>query len=248
MAPETASLLAFGAFTIKGDLWGPKLSIGGKSKYGGGVGLSNHGFFEGDASITRSDAAVGDCFSLNRTRYDIYRSEIAKHGDNGDINEMVCAVSRERAYLDSRSENPSFDFNPLRELVAYAESGFAMEVFRGAGKRCTADTIEWFFDKERFPPNWKRRNVPVSMTELMTWGMLFQQIKPSNPGYNFMGEFVPIPKVPGTWTSFVSGGTVKMNACGLTSLFMTLLPVGAATFAIGNGILPVAKPGGFNCW
>lgn len=246
MSPELASLLVFSAFVMKGNLWTQKLSLGGGTLLSpGGVGISDHGFLEGDASVTRGDKVVGDQVHLNVTRLEKFKAEIAQFGDNGDITPEVCAASRERAYQDSRAENPSFDFNPLRMLVAYAESGFAMEVFRGAHRRCTAETIDWFFAKERFPPGWKRRNVPLTSGEMLAWDMLFNKIRPVQSGYNVGGVFVPIPSIPG-WTNFLSAGTVKMNACSLASMFITLLPAGVISFALGNGIGPVMQ--GLTCW
>lgn len=207
MSPDLAAILTVAGFVFKGDTNTMKLSIGGKVN-GAGVGLSQHGTIEGDGSVTRFDSNMGDHVKVSQERLQIYYGEIAKYGTNGyDINPTVCAESRYRAYQDSVQNNPAVDFSSTRHLVAYAESGFAMEVFRGANVSCTAETIDWFFSKEQFPPGWRRRNTPVTATEMIAWGMLFNKIKPTEPvrGLGIKGRPVK------AGSSFLSEGTVKSN-------------------------------------
>lgn len=72
---------------------------------------------------------------------------------------------------------------------------------------CTAETIDWFFNKEQFPPGWRRRNVPVTAPEMIGWGMLFNRIKPTQPvrGLGIAGK--PI----NAGSSFLAEGTVGSN-------------------------------------
>lgn len=126
MGPDLGAILAIGGFVFKGDLDTMQMSIGGEVE-GAGVGLSQHGIIEGDGSVTRMDSTLGDHIKASQERLKIYYDEIRKFGTDGyDINPTVCAESRYRAYMDSYNNNPSFDFNPNRHLIAYAESGFAM--------------------------------------------------------------------------------------------------------------------------
>lgn len=239
MSPELSGILAIAGVVWKADIKTLKISIGAGTQ-GTGVGLSNHGFIEGDASVTRDDSIIGDQVHVNETKLHRYYDIIHRLGTNGyDINPEVCAESRYVAWKDSVDSNHAMDFNPLRHLVAYAESAFAMEVFRGQNQSCTSETIDWFFVRERFPPGWSRRNVPVSTNEMFTWALLFNSIRTVYPGYTLgrTGAFYnfPLAQFGGGVTNFLSPSSLRVNACKFVATFAIFVPTGLMQFSKGLG-------------
>lgn len=220
IAPDLSSLLIMAGIIFKGDMKTLTVSIGGAVP-NAGVGIREHGILEGDASVTRKDLKLGNNWKVDPGLLDQYKQEIVQYG-NGDVTPKVQAMSRLRAYTNSKENNSGFDFNPLRAIVAYAESGFAMEVFRGQNSLQTPIDIDHWFMQDKFPPNWSRRNVPMTAAEIITWGMLFYKEAPTNPGMNFGFGFTNFPAS----FNWLGSGTVNSNGCNFEGFIKTLLPNG----------------------
>lgn len=95
---------------------------------------------------------------------------------------------------------------------------------------CTAETIDWFFNRERFPPGWRRRNVPVTPNEMIAWGMLFYKIKPTDPVIGF-----GIGKPFKAGDAFIGQGTVKDNQAKFAGGLQKAIPVAMKNMAEALG-------------
>jgi hypothetical protein len=76
----------------------------------------------GDASSTRSDAALGDHVHFNATLFQQLVDAANELGD-GKINHAAMAEFRYRRIQDSIARNPSLDISNPRILTVYAEGG-----------------------------------------------------------------------------------------------------------------------------
>lgn len=179
LSPDAAAILAGISFIGVGDLLQMKLSIGGR--YGMGDGLSHHGILEGDGSVTRKDHYFGNSWDADPQLVEMFVNETNTYG-KGDVTLWSLANSRYRAWDQGRINNPVFDFNPWRMLVAYAESGFTFQVLRGSLAKFDEDAIRSWFLHERFPKGWRKRIVPASTPEILAWAGVISLIKPVIPG------------------------------------------------------------------
>lgn len=238
IAPDLSSLLIMAGIIFKGDMKTLTVSIGGAVQ-NAGVGIREHGILEGDASVTRKDLKLGNNWAVDEGLLNQYKQEIEQYG-NGDVTPKVQAQSRLRAYTNSKENNNGFDFNPLRAIVAYAESGFAMEVFRGQNSRQTPIDIDHWFRQDKFPPYWSRRSVPMTAAEIITWGMLFYKEAPTNPGMNFGFGFTNFPES----FNWLGTGTVSSNGCNFQGFIKTLLPNGFSAITNSEAIGGLNE---FNC-
>lgn len=206
------------------------LSIGGQHGLGGG--LSSNGVIEGDASITRNDTYLGKQVGGNGWEVVPYKVEMFKQESGENVTPLTLSRSRYRAFQESRTKNPHFDFNPWRMLVAYGESGFVMENLRGTEKIFTNEMIDYWFIKERFPPGWSRRVVPMTIPEILTWAALVEILKPALPGWSFgiPGLFLPLPTIGGLegfFTGLFSNKapeTIKGVGCAASGYFLGWMP------------------------
>ena len=240
LSPDLAAILGAVSFVVLGDLTSLSLSIGGKYKLGSG--LSHHGVLEGDASITRQDNYFGNSWSAQPKLVEQFIGETNKYG-NGNVNVYSLGKSRFRAWDFSRKNNPNFDFNPWRMLVAYAESGFVHEVLRGNNLKFDEPMIRRWFLEERFPKGWSKRIVPFSTPEILAWAAVIEAAgSPTTPGWSLgvKGAFIPIPTFKGLTSFFgslLNGGssvnTVKHLGCNVANAFLGFFPTGI-TNLFGN--------------
>lgn len=191
LSPDLSAILAVISFVTMGDLLQMTLSIG--DRYGFGAGLNMHGILEGDASVTRNDHYFGNSWDAQPELVCKFIQETNEFG-NGNVDVWSLAHSRYRAWDNSRHENPQFNFNPWRMLVAYAESGFVHEVLRGSSVKFTTCMIKSWFVHERFPKGWSKRLVPMTTPELLAWAGVIELLKPTVPGVSVgKGLFIPVP-------------------------------------------------------
>lgn len=197
LSPDLAAILAGVAFVGMGDLLQMKLSIG--DRYGLGDGLSHHGILEGDASVTRDDNYFGNSWDADYGRVMQFINETNTYG-KGNVDIFSLANSRYRAWDWSRKNNPAFDFNPWRMLVAYSESGFVHELLRGSFVNFDESMIKSWFLCERFPKGWSKRIVPFSTPEILAWAGIIELAKPTFPGWSIgKGAFIPTPTTDGLY-------------------------------------------------
>ncbi|KAF9052203.1 Cloroperoxidase [Hymenopellis radicata] len=198
----------------RGNPFVDKLSIGGVSPHvpplPGQIdgpetgGIAKHGRFEGDASMTRADAFIGDNRNFQENLYDQDILQLEKFGDNGPEGndtifnlETLVAMKIQNIQADQVA-NPKFEFAARRMNAAYGETAFIMNVFaNGTTKQATLDIISSFFRDQKFPDNWFRAAVPVvAATNGATVAELFSGVGVQPGRNNDQGVFVADPPPP----------------------------------------------------
>ncbi|KAJ7869381.1 Chloroperoxidase [Mycena leptocephala] len=205
----------FGAFLVaanmllRGNPFVNKISIGGTSplvpplpgNIGSKVtgGLSKHGGFEGDASITRADVHIGDNRNFQDILYDLDLLYLGKFGDNGpDGNNTVFNVPtiiaiKQHNIQMNQAADPEFHFTPTRFVASFTEISFLLDIFaNGTTKQASISTIGSFLRNQSFPKNWHRAAAPVTGEILgSTSNQVFAAV-PIFAGHNdAQGNFVP---------------------------------------------------------
>ncbi|KAF8192280.1 Chloroperoxidase [Mycena galopus ATCC 62051] len=209
----------FGAFLVaanmllRGNPFVNKISIGGVSplvpplpgNIGSNVtgGLSEHGGFEGDASITRADVHIGDNRDFQDILYDLDLLYLGKFGDNGpDGNNTVfniptiSAIKQHNIQMNQAAD-PEFHFTPTRFVASFTEISFLLDIFaNGTTQQASISTIGSFLRNQSFPQNWHRAAAPVTGGILgNTSNQVAAQVAAAIPvfaGHNdAQGNFVP---------------------------------------------------------
>ncbi|KZV89950.1 Cloroperoxidase, partial [Exidia glandulosa HHB12029] len=168
MAWSTALVITYAAFLVDGNPLTNLMSIGGSSRLTGPSppapavvgGLSRHGTFEGDASMTRSDAFLGDNHSFNETLFQQLVA-ISNAVGGGKYNVSAAAEVRFQRFQDSVTRNPTFDFSNPRFATAFGETIFPMAFFiDGRDKSLALDleVMRGFFQDSRMPVDFHRRD------------------------------------------------------------------------------------------
>ncbi|KAJ3515821.1 heme-thiolate peroxidase [Agrocybe chaxingu] len=124
-----AIFATYAAHLVVGNLLTDLLSIGGKTPLTGpspplpatAGGLSEHGLFEGDASMTRSDAFLGSNDAFNETLFEQF-VEYSNRFGGGSYNLATAAELRFKRIQDGIETNPQFSLVGLRYFSAYGES------------------------------------------------------------------------------------------------------------------------------
>ncbi|KAJ6497535.1 hypothetical protein C8R45DRAFT_130331 [Mycena sanguinolenta] len=201
-------------FLTRGNVFIDKISIGGVSPlvppYPGEIdgpetgGIAKHGRFEGDASMTRADAFIGDNRDFQDILYDLDLLQLGKFGDDGPDGEStvfnletIIAIKKENIMMD-QAANPEFQFAARRMCASYSEAAFILNVFaNGTTKQATLPIIGSFFRNQTFPPNWFRAASPVTgAINAATVNQVMAAI-PTPPGRNnAQGVFVADPAPP----------------------------------------------------
>lgn len=181
--------------------------------------LGFSGLLEGDGSVTRKDHYWGNSWDADPTLVEKFINETNTYG-NGNIDIWSLSNSRFRAWQDGRENNPQFDFNPWRMLVAYGESGFVHEVLRGSFIKFDEQMIRDWFINERFPKGWSKRIVPMSTPEILAWAGIVLIPKPTIPGWSVgKGAFIPLPTTDGAYKQLSSLLDAKTTGATLEELF-----------------------------
>jgi len=217
--------LTFGAnmaannMLTRGNMFIDKLSIGGASplvpplpgKIDGPVtgGIAKHGRFEGDASMTRADAFIGDNRDFQDILYDLDLLQLGKFGDSGPDGDntvfnidTIIGIKKQNIMMD-QAANPEFQFAARRMIGAYNEAAFITNVFaNGTTKQATLPIIGSFFRNQTFPPNWFRAASPVTgAINAATVNQIMAAV-PVPPGRNnAQGIFVADPAPPPPFNS-----------------------------------------------
>ncbi|KAE9396118.1 Cloroperoxidase [Gymnopus androsaceus JB14] len=206
MGWDLAAFVTYAAFVVDGNHLTNLLSIGEKTPETGPDapapaiigGLNTHGAFEGDASTTRDDFALGNNFLFNETLFDqVSISSGDRLWVNGTLDITSAAVHRHNRILDSMARNPNFTFTTPRYLTAYAETTFPLAFFVSHQKSDTSlslglDDARSFLQNNKFPDGFYRRNGSYGLTEV------FAPFPDVLPGKNEgVGNYVVDPEDPG---------------------------------------------------
>ncbi|KAJ7125196.1 Chloroperoxidase [Mycena epipterygia] len=149
----------------RGNPFIDKVSIGGTSP----LVPPLPGKIDGDASMTRADAFIGDNRNFQDILYDLDLLQLGKFGDNGpDGNNTVFNVAtligmKKQNIMMDQAADPEFQFAARRMNAAYGEAAFILNVFaNGTTKQATLPIVGSFFRNQTFPANWFRAASPVT--------------------------------------------------------------------------------------
>ncbi|KAJ7588372.1 hypothetical protein C8J56DRAFT_1050444 [Mycena floridula] len=175
--PSTITLLILCSFSMphltRGNPFVNKISIGGVSplvpplpgKIDGPetAGIAKHGRVEGDASMTRADAFIGDNRNFQEALFDEDLAQLAKFGDDGPdgehtvFNLQTIIAMKTQNIMSDQAANPKFEFAARRMNAAYGAGSFILTLFaNGTTKQATLPIISSFFRNQTFPQNWFR--------------------------------------------------------------------------------------------
>jgi hypothetical protein len=195
--------------------------------------------------VTRQDHYYGNSWDAQPDLVEQFINETNAYG-NGNVDVVSLGQSRYRAWENSRENNPYFDFNPWRVIVAYAESGFVHEVLRGSFETFDEAMIRSWFTEERFPPCWLPRALPMSIPEVLAWASVVFVTKPTIPGWSIgkKGAFIPLPTSSGAYNELsaffnpsTTGATVSTIFCAAANAASSFFP-SQITNLLGDAGLP----------
>ncbi|KZT41045.1 Cloroperoxidase [Sistotremastrum suecicum HHB10207 ss-3] len=190
MEHDLAGALAGFAMLARGNAFLDLVSIGGTSSLipvlPGAIdgpnppgGISKHGRFEGDVSMTRQDAAIGDNVNFQNSLYDELLLYTGRFGDdspitgNGSI--VTTKVMQEFKYarfLEDQVQNKALQYHVGRLTLSYGEAAFVLNFFaNGTDGTLSQQTMGSFFRNQTFPANWHRRSTPGSTVGFRPLGM-----------------------------------------------------------------------------
>ncbi|KIJ52275.1 hypothetical protein M422DRAFT_156243 [Sphaerobolus stellatus SS14] len=186
------NLLSIGMHTPKTGPDPPKPAMVG--------GLSQHGTFEGDTSMTRVDAFFGDQAKFNEPLFQQFTSFAKKYGFNGTYDVNAAAELRFQLLQNSIKTNPQLVFTSPRIISAYSESVFPTIFFvdgRLNNRRLTIDAARHFFDLMRMPDGFHRQPRAVSFPVIDPLVKIVFDRHPFVPGVNHgKNNFVLKPETP----------------------------------------------------
>ncbi|GJJ14072.1 hypothetical protein Clacol_008329 [Clathrus columnatus] len=203
-----AKFLVYQAHLIDGNPITNLISIGMKTPQTGPDppapaivgGLSQHGTFEGDTSMTRVDAFFGNPAIFNETRFDEFSAFAMQFGVNGTYDINAAAELRHQRLEDSIQTNPELVFTSPRILSAFSEAVFPTVFFVDGtvnNGQLSLENARLFFQPNQFPNNFHRQPAPA---DFPTIEPLTQQIfnkHPFVPGVNNgTNNFIEMPNTP----------------------------------------------------
>jgi hypothetical protein len=118
--------------------------------------LALHNVVEHDASLTRSDYALGDNW---RMQPELLNELLAASSDGGKtLNADDLAALRKRRINKQREETPGFEYADKQHAAACGEITLILKIM-GDGDRAPCDRVRVFFEEERLPleEGWKSR-------------------------------------------------------------------------------------------
>jgi hypothetical protein len=213
------------ALIAGGDLVTGKYSIGGQDSrvpntLGPALGVSKHGFFEADTSITRSDAYFGNQANFSLSRWNNLLSLVANYG--GLFSKEMFAEERVNTYNTAIETNPEFQAD-IRWLILHLfVRVLVSQNFSNGTTSSTPDyqSIAPFFLNETFPNNWYRHDQQLSIPGLVSGVVEILSISGAQTplGQNEgMNNFIPSGIDPSTFTP-------TQVACALLEAIMDLIP------------------------
>ncbi|KAG5650983.1 hypothetical protein H0H81_010330 [Sphagnurus paluster] len=163
-------------------------------------GLGKHGRFEGDVSMTRQDAAIGDNVNFQPDLFAELLALVDEFGDDSPVtgprsvvNLRVMQESKYRRFLSCQKENKQLDYNVGRVQLSYGEAAFTLEFMaNGTDGILTVPTLTSFFRDQKFPDNWHRRPTVATFNIVGETSFNVYSPYPVGPGANNAdGVYVP---------------------------------------------------------
>ncbi|KAF7296004.1 Zn(2)-C6 fungal-type domain-containing protein [Mycena kentingensis (nom. inval.)] len=239
----------FGAFLVaanmlmRGNPFTNKLSIGGLSPLvkplpknlgspQGPGGLALHGGFEGDASMTRADVAIGDNRNFQNLLYDMDLLQLGKFGGDGPdgnstvFNPATMAAIKHMNLISNHANDPKFSISLIRFNAMFTEASFLLDTFaNGTTEQATLPIIGSFLRNQTFPANWFRAARPKTGGEHA--GDIIDALLATAPEAFFLpgrndenGVYVPDAPVPAPFNASFS--------CGMYYDLFSTMPGGMA--------------------
>ncbi|KAJ8609908.1 hypothetical protein MRB53_038846 [Persea americana] len=197
---DTCVFLSALGLLAGGDLPSGKYSIGGADSrvpntLGPSLGISKHGFFEVDNSISREDAYFGNQADFRLDRFNRLVGIANKY--NGEFGNSAFAEERVLVYNEAKNNNPQFDAGIRWLAVTTAERVFIFRALPNGTHPELADyqNVAPFYMNETFPRNWFRRGTAYSLaaTGADIANLLASSSELTVPGSNEgMNNFVPL--------------------------------------------------------
>ncbi|KAJ7231135.1 hypothetical protein C8J57DRAFT_1385614 [Mycena rebaudengoi] len=165
-------------------------------------GLSKHGRLEGDASMTRADAFIGDNFG-----------DDGAEGRNTVFNLAKLIAMKKQKYCNGPNGEPKgellwlmrfpFDFAARRVNAAFGQASFILNsVLDCTTNQASRAIINSFFRNQTFPPNWFRAAKLVTSAINGATQAQLMAVVPVAPGRNnAQGVSVADPAPPPPWNS-----------------------------------------------
>jgi len=197
---DTCTFLSALGLLAGGDLPSGKYSIGGAdarvpNTLGPSLGISKHGFFEVDNSISRQDAYFGNQANFQLERFERLVNITENYG--GQFGIPTFAEERVLLYNEAKSTNPNFDAGSRWLAVTTAERVFIPRALPNGTDPNNANyaNVAPFYLNETFPREWFRRATPYSLVNTGTDIAALLAASPAltTPGANEgLGNFVPL--------------------------------------------------------
>jgi hypothetical protein len=230
---DTCTFLSALGLLAGGDLATGKMSIGGADSrvpntLGPALGISHHGPFEIDQSISRSDTYFGNNANFNLTRFNRIVDIADENG--GQFGLDTWNQERQLTYTESRDTNPEFDAGAKHLAVSLAERVFIYRALPNGTDETNANfaNIAPFFLNETFPPFWFRRGTPYSLPNVADDILALYLAGPTELGSNQgLNNFVPL----GTDFGSLSSAEVL---CFLEENMLDILPGQFSTAITGE--------------
>ncbi|KAF8072300.1 Chloroperoxidase [Lyophyllum atratum] len=168
-------------------------------------GLAAHGRFEGDVSMTRQDANIGDNRNFQADLYAKLLSQVAQFGNDSEVtgpksvvNERVMAEFKFQRFVDDQAADQKLEYHTGRLVLSYGESSFTLNFFaNGTDGVLSVPTMTSFFRDQRFPENWHRRSGAGTIGLIGQVADDIINLKPVPPGANAPnGTYIPDTDIP----------------------------------------------------
>ncbi|KAG6915425.1 hypothetical protein DXG01_011574 [Tephrocybe rancida] len=175
-------------------------------------GLSAHGRFEGDGSMTRQDAAIGDnvhfqpkLFAEVNT-WPLLLDIVAQLGDDSPstgphsiINKQSLSLFKFNRFQESQASNVKMQYHIGRLFLSYAETGIVLKIFaNGTDGTLSVPTLTSILRDQRFPDGWFRRSSPATFKDIVASTLAVFLSRPVLPGANSpSGIYIPDISIPG---------------------------------------------------
>ncbi|KAJ7595404.1 hypothetical protein C8J56DRAFT_1159892 [Mycena floridula] len=175
---DFAANIAATNMMTRGNPFANKLSMGRESPLvphipfhldGPGLpgGTGKHGRFEGDGSLSREDANLGNNKDFQDILFDRMLLQLGKFGGNGPngnntvLNVDVMTAIEKEIFAREQAANPKFEIPANRLNGISIQTSFVLNIFaNGTNQQIDMLTFGSFFRNESFPPNWYRAPSP----------------------------------------------------------------------------------------
>ncbi|KAF8067669.1 Chloroperoxidase [Lyophyllum atratum] len=204
-----SGLTAFGILS-RGNAFINKLSIGLDTphipplpgKIDGPItrGLAAHGRFEGDVSMTRQDAAIGDNRNFQADLFAQLLAIVAEFGDNSTVTGPRSIVNQKsmeefkfKRFIDSQAADTKLEYHIGRVLLSYGEAAFTLNFFaNGTDGILSVQTMTSFFRDQRYPKGFFRRLGAGDIGKIGEDAGAIFAARPVAPGANAAnGTYIP---------------------------------------------------------